>query len=200
MPPKPKCTREEIVKAAFDMTRESGIESVAARELGKRLGTSATPIFTHFGSMHELTQEVRKLAMKEFENYVADAVNYSPAFKQFGVRMIAFAKNEPKLFQLLYMQEHEKSHSFDYVYEKLGDAAGVCISILCRDYGLTNEEAHVVFRQVWMQTFSVCIMEANKICHFSEDEISEILGLEFQGVLMLVKSGQYKDGKVSKVQ
>ena len=28
MPPKPKCTREEIVKAAFDMTRESGIESV----------------------------------------------------------------------------------------------------------------------------------------------------------------------------
>ena len=71
MPPRPKCTKEEIVKAAFEMTREKGIEAVAARELGKRLGTSATPIFTHFRNMHEVELEVRKLAMREFEEYTA---------------------------------------------------------------------------------------------------------------------------------
>ena len=54
MPPKAKYTREEIVKTAFQMTRENGIESVMARELGKRLGTSSSPIFTAFKNMEEL--------------------------------------------------------------------------------------------------------------------------------------------------
>lgn len=192
MPPRPKCTKEQIVKTAFDMARESGIEAVTAREVGKRLGTSVTPIFTHFDNMHELALEVSRLAMKEFEKYVADALNYSPAFKQFGIRMVEFAKKEPKLFQLLYMQEHEESQSFDNVFEELGDAAEVCIDVIREDYDLTSEEAHMLFRQVWMHTFAVCVMEANGICHFSESEISDILSMEFQGILMLVKSGKYK--------
>ena len=38
MPPKAKYTREEIIEIAFQMARENGIESVVARELGKRWG------------------------------------------------------------------------------------------------------------------------------------------------------------------
>lgn len=192
MPPKPKCTKEDIIKAAFDMIRENGIEATTARELGKRLGTSATPIFTHFKSMHEVVIEVRKLAMQEFEKYVADSLNYSPAFKQFGIQMIRFAKEEPKLFQVLYMQEHEKSQCYDDMFKELGDAAVLCIEVIMKEYNLTKKEAYQVFRQAWMHTFSVCVLETNKICHFSDKEISEILSMEFQGTLMLVKSGKYK--------
>ena len=43
-----------------------------------------------------------------------------------------------------------------------------------------------------MQTFSICVLAANNICHFSNDEISELLSMQFQGILMLVKSGNYK--------
>lgn len=192
MPPKSKCTREEIIKTAFEMTREKGMESVAARELGKRLGTSATPIFTHFSSMNEVKQEVRKLAMQEFEKYVADALQYSPAFKQFGMQMVLFARKEPKLFQILYMQENETSQCFDDMFRELGDTADVCIKLIQKEYELTETEAYKLFRQVWMHTFSVCVLEVNKICHFSEEEISEILSMEFQGTLMLIKSGKYK--------
>ena len=192
MPPKPKCSKEDIIQTAFEMTRESGFESVAARELGKRLGTSATPIFTHFKNMHEVELEVRKLALQEFEKYTADALNYSPAFKQLGILMVQFAKEEPKLFQVLYMQEHEQSQSFEEMFKDLGNTAQVCIEIIQKDYDLTKEEASKVFRQVWMHTFSVCVLEANNICHFSNEEISEILSMEFQGTLMLVKTGKDK--------
>ena len=51
MPPKPKYTKEEIVNAAFELTREKGIDMVAAREVGKRLNTSPSPIFTVWNSM-----------------------------------------------------------------------------------------------------------------------------------------------------
>jgi len=103
MPPKAKYTREEIISKAFEMTRQKGIDAVVARELGKELGTSSSPIFTAFKNMEELQREVRKVAMREFEAYVRDAVNYTPAFKYVGLKMIEFAMKEPKLFQLLYI-------------------------------------------------------------------------------------------------
>ena len=193
MPPKPKYTREEIVKVAFDMTREMGFDAVTTRELGKRLGTSVSPIFTLFQNMHEVRVEVRKMAMKEFERYVADSLNYSPAFKQFGINMIEFAINEPKLFQILYMEEQEESITFGDMIHNLGEPAILCIGIIRKDYDLTEEEAGILFGHVWLYTFSICVLVANKVCCFAKEEISRMLSMEFQGELKLIKSGQYRE-------
>ena len=133
MPPKAKYTREEIIGIAFQMARENGIESVVARELGKRMGTSSSPIFTAFKNMEELHTEVRNMAMKEFESYVRDAVNYTPAFKHVGERMIQFAATEPKLFQLLYMKEHSVSQRYQDLVLELGDTVEVCLNVIKKD-------------------------------------------------------------------
>ena len=197
MPPKPKYTREEVVKVALEMTREMGFDAVTTREIGKRLGTSASPIFTLFKNMSEVQNEVRKLAIKEFDNYVADALNYTPSFKQFGMKMVEFATKEPKLFQVLYMKEREESSTFEDMIEDLGEMVAVCLDVICEDYGLTKEEAKVLFGQVWLHTFSVCVLVANKVCHFSEEEISKLISMEFQGELMLIRSGKYRDVTVN---
>ena len=192
MPPKAKYTREEIIEIAFQMTRENGIESVVARELGKKLGTSSSPIFTAFKNMEELQLAVRDRAMQEFESFIKDALNYTPAFKYVGVKMVQFSMQEPKLFQLLYMKEHEESQRFEDLVYELGDTVEICIEVIQKDYALTRAEAELVFKQVWMHTFSICVLAANKVCHFKPEEISEMLSLEFQGTLMLIKSGRFQ--------
>lgn len=199
MPPKAKYTREEIIKTAFQMTRESGIESVVARELGKRLGTSSSPIFTAFKNMEELQTEVSRMAMREFESYVSDALNYTPAFKFVGMKMIEFARQEPNLFKLVYMKEHEEARDYTGVIAELGDTVEVCIEVIRRDYDLSREEAEIVFRQVWLHTFGICVLVAGKICRLTAEEISEMLSLEFSGILMLVKSGKFKTQPVVRI-
>ena len=192
MPPKAKYTREEIVQKAFEMTRENGIDSVVARELGKQLGTSSSPIFTAFKNMEELQGEVRKMAMKEFESYVRDAVDYTPAFKYVGIKMVEFAMKEPKLFQLLYMREHDKSQTYSMLIDELGDTVGICIKVMQREYALSQQEAELLFQQVWLHTFGICVLVAGKVCQLSPEEISKMLSMEFQGTLMLIKSGTFK--------
>lgn len=198
MPPRKKFTREEITSAAFELAREKGIESVVARELGKRLGTSSSPIFTAFKNMDEVQQEVRALALKEFEDCVGDALNYTPAFKYVGMKMIEFAMREPKLFQLIYMREQEESMSYEDMVVSLGDTVEVCIQIMQRDYGINRKEAELLFRQTWLHTFSICALVANRVCHFSAEEISEILSASFQGTLQLIKSGTFQTIPVNK--
>lgn len=191
MPPKAKFTREEIIEIAFEMTREKGIEAVAARELGKRLGTSSSPIFTAFKNMEELQGEVRKRALKEFESYVKDAINYTPAFKYVGMKMIEFAMREPKLFQLVYMREHDSNQTFSMLVDELGDTVGVCIDIMQNDYKISKEEAELLFQQTWLHTFAICVLVAGKVCKLSMEQISMMLSVEFQGTLMLIKSGTF---------
>ena len=192
MPPKAKYTREEIVEIAFQMTRENGIDSVVARELGKKLGTSSSPIFTAFKNMEELQVAVRDRAMQEFENFIKDALNYTPAFKYVGVRMVQFSIQEPKLFQILYITEHKESLKFDDLVKELGDTVEVCLDVMQKEYALTRAEAELLFKQVWLHTFGICVLAANKVCHFKPEEISEMLSIEFQGTLMLIKSGRFQ--------
>lgn len=191
MPPKAKYSREEIIDKAFEMARERGIEAVVARELGKALGTSSSPIFTAFKNMEELQTEVRNKALREFEAYVSDAMNYKPAFKYVGMKMIEFAMREPKLFQLVYMREHDNTQSFSMLVEELGDTVRVCLDIMQEDYDLTREEAKLLFEQSWLQTFGLCVLIAGKVCVLSMEEISRMLSVNFQGTLMLIKSGTF---------
>ena len=192
MPPKVKYTREEIIEAAFQMAKEQGIEAVVARELAKKLGTSSSPIFTAFQNMEELQQEIRGRAMKEFESHVRDPLQFTPPFKWVGVKMIEFAVKEPKLFQILYMQEHEESQCYEDMVKELGDTVEVCLQFMEADYALSRPEAEHIFKQVWLHTFGICVLVAAKVCHFTPEEISEMLSLEFQGALMLIKSGRFQ--------
>lgn len=80
MPPKPKFKREEIIAAAVDVTRESGIGAVSAREIAAHLGTSTRPIFTYFATMEELKQEVANTAEAILRRYVTDGLNTAILF------------------------------------------------------------------------------------------------------------------------
>ena len=193
MPPKPKFTREEIVDAALSIVSERGVDALTARELGERLGSSARPIFTVFKNMEEVQAEVRAAAMRRFEAFApADAGGDMPLFKQVGMRMVCFGLQEPKLYQLLFMQENRRAESFDDVFGALGTTADLCIDVLCRDYALNRAEARALFEAVWIYTFGVGALCATGVCRFSEERLSWMLTTEFQAMMMLVKSGALK--------
>ena len=190
MPPKPKFTKEEIVAAALELVSEKGMEALTARELGARLGSSARPIFTVFNSMEEVQEEVRAAALKRFESYAEKAMHYTPVFKQVGMQMILFAIEEPKLYQLVYMSENADATDFESIVERLGDVAQLCVGVIQRDYGLSEEDAKALFEHVWIYTFGIGALCATGMCRFSQDEIIQMLGQDFMAVLFYAKSGR----------
>ena len=189
MPPKPKFTKEEITAAALELVSEQGMEALTARNLGMRLGSSARPIFTVFRSMEEVQQEVRAAAMRRFEAFISGGRDDVPAFKRFGIQMVRFAVEEPKLYQLLFMTENEVARSIDDVFASLGDTARLSLELIQAEYRLDGEQARILFRQIWIYTFGIGALCAAKVCHFSEEELSQMLSQAFVGALLLVKSG-----------
>lgn len=189
MPPKPKFSKEEVAAAALSIVKEKGVAALTAREVGKRLGTSPTPIFTVFKNMEEVKREARKLALKEFETYAGDYAEYFPSFKRIGMLMIEFAVSEPELFKLVFIQEQTGHQSFSSLISDLGSLAETCIALIMRENEITRDEASVLFNNMWIFAFGIGTLCANQTCDFSEDQIAESLGQMFSGMMMLIKSG-----------
>ena len=200
MPPKPKFTKEAIIEAALELVSEKGMSALTSRDLGARLGSSARPIFTVFNSMEEVQEEVKKAAIKRFESYAEKAIHYTPAFKQIGMQMILFAKEEPMLFQLCYMTDNHNVQTFEEIYQRLGDVAYTCVEVIQRDYRLTEQEARILFEHVWIHTFGIGALCATGMCDFSEEQIIEMLGHDFVAMLVHIKSGKLNQPTVHPVQ
>lgn len=188
MPPKPKFTREEIVQTALEIVSQKGVEALTAKELGDALGSSARPIFTVFNSMKEVQDEVRAAAMHRFESFADQKLPGMPLFKQVGMQMVLFGAREPKLYQLLFMQENRSAVSFDDVFGELGPTAGTCIGLIREEYDMSEAEARLLFENIWIFTFGVGALCATRMCHFSEAKLGEMLSTEFQAMMLLVRS------------
>lgn len=188
MPPKPKFTKEKIVQTALEIVSKKGVEALTAKELGDALGSSARPIFTVFNSMKEVQNEVRAAAMCRFENFAEKKLPDMPLFKQVGMQMVLFGAKEPKLYQLLFMQENRNAVSFDDVFGELGPTAETCIGLIRDEYGISETDAKRLFENVWIYTFGVGALCATRVCHFSEEKLGEMLSTEFQAMMLLVKS------------
>ena len=113
----------------------------------------------------------------------------SPYLSGWECRWCLFGVEEPKLYRLLFMQEHNSAVTFDDVFGELGTTADMCIDAICGDYGLDRETAKKLFENVWIYTFGVGALCASKMCSFSKERLSSMLTTEFKAMMMLVKSG-----------
>ena len=190
MPPKPKFAKEEVIAAALEIVSQKGVASLTAQELRNVLNCSASPIFTLFNSMKEIQDEVRLAAMQRFECFAEANMPDVPIFKQVGMKMVLFGVQEPKLYQLLFMQENRNAVTFDDVFGELGTTAARCIETIEKDYELTSSQAKFLFENVWIYTFGIGALCATRMCHFSEEQLGKMLTTEFQAMMMLIKSGR----------
>ena len=188
MPPKAKFTKEQITKAALGVVSEKGAQALTAKELGAALGTSTTPIFTVFNSMQEVQDAVMLAAMQQFEEYAHKVSYVGPVFKQVGMQMILFAKEEPNLYQLIFMSSIGEAQSFDDIYAHLGSVADECLDVLQKDYDLSKDNAKTLFEHVWIHTFGIGALCATGMCDFSDEQIALMLTQDFSAMMMLMKS------------
>ena len=194
MPPKPKYTKEEIVAAAYEITRQKGIDADVAREVGKRLNTSSSPIFTIWSSMEELREEVRSLAKEKYREYMADIFDYSPSFKEFGMRCVSFAAEEPNLFRLLFLtkgKEHSPYARFKQEFE------GIFIPLveeIMNQFELSKPDAENLLNEMIIFANGISAYVITDKSSFSKEAVSRHLSRVCIGIVITDK---LRDGSLN---
>jgi len=142
LPPKPRFTREQIVAAALNLLRSGGLLALSARSLGKALGSSPQPIFTMFRDMEEVQCETVSAARELYRGYVMGKGTVSNAFRR--IDYIRFAKDEPKLFAILFMTAKDTEYALCDILSVVFTNTEELIASVQKDYKLTREDAHML--------------------------------------------------------
>ena len=193
MPPKPKYTKEEIVAAAFELTREKGIDAVVAREVGKRLDTSSSPIFTIWNSMDELRAEVRELAKEKYIQYMDGIFDYTPSFKEFGMRCVRFAADEPNLFRLLFLTKQEEHSPYTRFKQ---DFEGIFTSLMAEienQFNLSKSQADELLSQMIIFANGIAAYIITDANSFSKESVSYRIS---QVCIGIVLTDKLRDGSM----
>ena len=179
MPPKCKFTKEEIVQAALEIVRESGIGSVTARDVGIKLGASSKPIFSLFRNMEELQQEVIIAAEKLYQCCLRDETKSGnfPPYKASGMGYIRFAKEEKELFKLLFMRDRSKE-------KKESDEAELreILQMIQQSTGFSYEKAYMFHLEMWIYVHGIATMIATAYLDWEWDTISAMLTDAYEGL------------------
>lgn len=187
MPPKAKFTKEQITKAALEIVRAEKFESLSARALAKKLGSSSCPIFTAFENMEEVRQAVLENIREIYKGYVEKGLSKRPAFKGAGTQYILFAINEPKLFQVLFMSEQAELPDIDNVLPVIDESYDKILASITTEYGIEVNKAEKLYKHLWIYTHGIASLCATKMCRFTAKEISEMMTEVFTSLLKKIK-------------
>lgn len=187
MPPKAKFSREEIIEAALAIVKEYGADTLTARALAEKLGSSARPIFTVFQSMEEVQEAVLASAKTLYKQYVERGLQENPAFKGVGTQYILFAINEPKLFQLLFMTEQEGVPNLEGILPLIDESYAAILLSIEKGYGLDDTLAEKLYRHLWIYTHGIAALCATKMCRFTGEEISTMMTEVFMSLLRKIR-------------
>ncbi len=173
MAPKNKFTKEEMVDAALRVVRTKGISGLTAKTMADELDTSTQPIFTAFGSMDKVKQEVYAAAVRVYDAYTNTGLKEKIPFLGVGMQYVRFAREEPELYRFLLLtqtqdQEYSAMKSMRHLQELVRPT-------LMNIYRITAEEADVYFRDLWFVVHSLSTLIVTGDCPYSDPEIGQIL-------------------------
>lgn len=184
MPQKAKFSKKEIIEKSIQIVEEEGIENLTARNLAKRLNSSARPIFTTFKNMDEVIDDTLKQAESIYQSYVEKGLSETLAFKGVGLAYIAFATDHPKLFALLFMKPHTSVPDLERVLGQIDNSYEKILASITNSYNVDKVFAKQLYQHLWIYSHGIAVLVATKMCKFSQSEIADMLTAVFKSLLL----------------
>ena len=183
MPRQVRFTKEMICGVAIDIIREEGSAALSSRNICSKMGCSVSPIFREYANMDELAADVRRAVELRFAEYMSGVTDFEPAFKEMAVRMVRFSRDEPNLFHYLFLEGTGRDGVAD-------DIARACLRQTERSFNLAPEQAEFIYFQLWPFLCGITLLCNKDPEVYSDSYISRLLSVQFQALLMLLKSGR----------
>ena len=184
-----KITKEMILDTAFSIARREGLNSISNRRIAKELNSSIRPIYYQFKNTEELKLELGKKIDTYFYDYLLNnKLDNIPLYKQIGINYTKFARDEKKLFKILFMSDNKLLPSdfiLDTDYMRIKDIIRISTN-------LSDKDIKSFHLKMWMFTHGIATLAANDTVLFTDKQISDLLSYEFQALMLLEENPDNK--------
>lgn len=191
MPTTIRITKEMILNAAFDITRNEGIEKLSNREIAKKMNCSIRPIYYQFKNSEELYKALYNKINSYFYDFIMkNIVDDIPHYKQIGINYIKFAQEETNLFKVLFMSPSRNLPNTFVETDKTG-FAGVVAAIKLSTH-LSDKAIKSFHTKMWIFVHGIATLTLSRSFKFTDEQIKDLLSQEFQALMLLEENPNNK--------
>ena len=182
MPPKMRITREMVVDAAVEITRQSGYESINARTVAGQLHCSTQPVMYHFTTIDSLKKAAYAKADQLHSEYLMDIAPDRVPVLGIGLNYIRYAVEEPQLFRFLLQSGYaEESNLLDMIDSEELEPV---LAAMQEGTGLDRKKTREVFLTVALFAHGYASIIANNSLEYDEKLIAEHLERAWNGAML----------------
>lgn len=191
MPTTIRITKEMILNAAFDITRNEGIEKLSNREIAKKMNCSIRPIYYQFKNSEELYKALYNKINSYFYDFIMKNIaDDIPHYKQIGINYIKFAQEETNLFKVLFMSPSRNLPNTFVATDKNG-FAGVIDAIKLSTH-LSEKDIKSFHTKMWIFVHGIATLTVSRSFKFTDEQIKDLLSQEFQALMLLEENPNNK--------
>ncbi len=193
MPPKQKISKELILKAAYQIVRENGIDAVNARKISQALSCSTQPVYSCFATMEQLRKSVFEYSCNKFCAQVTDNQD-DPNFLSLSAKWyLRLMRAEPNLYRMLYFSDGFNASKLSSLISSY-TSNDVIVAKMSSIYRLDEDSC----RQILMRTFAL-LHGIGALVAFNSFEISddEIIGMVKQTAAEMVHAAKAQRGEAT---
>ncbi len=173
MPPRVKFTKEEIIDAAVETVRKYGADGLTARNTALQLRTSTHPIFTYYATIEDLKRDVYEAAKDIHRRRIELGLKSKVPFLGVGLQYLAFAKDDPELYKLLYLSKPDGVTGG--AMDSMKMSQDMVRESLMRIYNIDGQTADCYYRDLWLVVFSFATLIVTDDCPYTDEQMSAVL-------------------------
>ena len=177
MTQKASFTKEMVIQAAFELTREIGWDSVTARNIARKLGSSTMPIYSTVKSIEEIESEVMNKALGVMIEYQKKPYTPDPMIN-LGVGYVVFARDEHNLFGFLYRAERPVPEGsfgadarMDFFKRAYAGVPGIGGSL----GEIPADSMESLMLKTWIFTHGLAVMINSGVLDLRDEKIAELI-------------------------
>lgn len=200
VPPRVKFTKEEIVAAGLEVVRRQGPEGLTARGIASQLSTSAHPIFTYYETIDGLRRDVYEAAKEIHRKRIELGLREEIPFLGVGRQYLAFAREDPGLYRLLFLTKPDGA--VGGAMDSLKLAQDMVRESIMRIYNVDGFTADCYYRDLWLVVSGFATLIVTDECPYTDEQMSAVLSEVSLSVLKAYKDipglarGEYDKDKI----
>ena len=107
----------------------------------------------------------------------------TPPFKGIGMKYVQFAKDEPELFKLLFMQAGDERDFPTHYLPSADPKEHQVLQTIEGSYHMSTPGAQRLYNHLSIYTHGLAVLFAQKRCVFTMEDVSRLLGELFEALM-----------------
>ena len=152
--------------------------ALSVRAIAKMCNCSTQPIYLSFKSIEEIKDEVYKMGLQFFYEYMLTMVarNEYPEYKSMGIAYVKFAHEESELFRYLFMTKPRTDYgSVDASFE-------TSVEVIKKNLKISEEAARKLHMEMWIFGHGIATMYLTNYIDFDLNMVSDMYRDVFIGL------------------